>query len=283
MKFTSTLEINFLQQGKDSPSKTPIKFALTKLKNGSYALSDFSSYNDLHKALEDWLKEHTSENLEMSPTKLEKFIAFNKEIFEDNVTGCGCGFLDFPDEETSLIKIPSIKKEIDIDDSNDQDPQTKLCCLESMKAALGGIEETDSYKFEKMIFENGTAYEGFIQNKLPNGFGHFTYTSGNQYIGGQKDDAFNGIGCYYYKNGAFYFGEFVNDFREGWAECRFENGSRYVGKFKKNKREGLATTYYTSGIYKGYWENSQKHGNGIFTDEYGTETEQCWLEGKRIS
>lgn len=61
-------------------------------------------------------------------------------------------------------------------------------------------------------YEDGNKYEGFIKDKLRNGYGKFYYKGGSIYDGEWKNNYMNGYGTLFYPEGKIaYQGNWKND------------------------------------------------------------------------
>lgn len=100
-------------------------------------------------------------------------------------------------------------------------------------------------------FGDFVAYDGQMENGLPNGLG--VYTDINS---GQR-----------------YEGNFVDFKREGEGTLYTEDGNKiYEGEWKNNKYHGYGM-YFLRGQcrYDGLWENGKRNGDGIAYNEKGVE------------
>lgn len=68
----------------------------------------------------------------------------------------------------------------------------------------------------------------------------------------------SGRGKYFYSDGDVYDGEWSQDVYEGKGKETYANKSSYEGSFHKD----------------------EKHGEGVYTDSFGCQYKQVWIEGK---
>ncbi len=113
-------------------------------------------------------------------------------------------------------------------------------------------------------FGDFIAYDGQMENGLPNGQG--VYTDINS---GQR-----------------YEGNFVDFKREGEGTLYTENGDKiYEGEWKNNKYHGYGM-YFMRGQcrYDGWWENGRRNGEGVAYDEKGVEEYNgLWKNDARLN
>ena len=175
-----------------------------------------------------------------------------------------------------------------------------------IRVILGKIERIRE-GYGKMLYKNGTKFEGeYVNNKI-NGFGLFTNKEGRLvYEGYWKDGKREGIGIYYCEDGATYKGEWKDNIKSGIGVYSFSDNSRYMGDFKNDVREGygiiygnnsdkyegewmndqgngIGTYYYNKGeIYVGNWKNGLRNGYGKLTTQDGTEKMGEWQDGELL-
>eukprot|EP00037_Helgoeca_nana_P002451 m.33940 g.33940 ORF g.33940 m.33940 type:complete len:372 (+) comp12605_c0_seq2:97-1212(+) len=107
----------------------------------------------------------------------------------------------------------------------------------------------------RLVFPNGTVYDGAFQNDRRNGFGTSTFID---------DDGTE-----------TYAGEWRDGKRHGRATFTFADGDVYEGAFMDNDRTGRGTLYFNSGdnagdVYVGDFVDSEYHGRGRYTRANGT-------------
>ncbi|MDP0530677.1 hypothetical protein NLB58_02145 [Porphyromonas gingivalis] len=122
---------------------------------------------------------------------------------------------------------------------------------ENDKVWAGEWADGKAYGHIVVSFGNFIAYDGQMENGLPNGLGIYTDIN----------------------NGQRYEGNFVDFKREGEGTLYTENGDKiYEGEWKNNKYHGYGM-YFMRGQcrYDGLWENGKRNGDGVAYDEKGIE------------
>ncbi len=126
-----------------------------------------------------------------------------------------------------------------------------------------------SLKQNKIVYSDGSVYEGEIVNAMRNGKGKITYKNGDTYEGTFIEDKMNGTFTVHYANGDSYIGPIVNNVRDGYGTISYKvkNGyDIYEGFFSGDKKNGKGIMTYADGnIYDGEFENDLKSGNGVLT------------------
>ena len=111
---------------------------------------------------------------------------------------------------------------------------------------IGQIKKVKSFKhkqphgFGKMMFLDGTVYEGGWSDGLMDGRGVITYTHGAwiKFEGKfRKHEPYYGK-IYYRKSGTIYEGEIKNNVPHGNGSKLYKDGTKIVGKWANNKRIG---------------------------------------------
>lgn len=90
----------------------------------------------------------------------------------------------------------------------------------------------------------------------------------------------NGLGIYYYKDGSIYQGEIAMKEKHYRGIYILSDGSIYDGGWVKDKMCGEATfTDLHQNLFKGYFKNNQKEGQGKMTYKNGETLEGNWVNG----
>ena len=119
----------------------------------------------------------------------------------------------------------------------------------------GGGKETYDY-------EDGSRYEGDVQNSMRHGKGKMTYCGGAVYEGEWIEGKFHGKGVLR-KDDTIYEGDWISGKRQGKGKKTYSNGEVYVGDWFDSKRHGKGQCVYADGdIYIGEWFNDCRHGYG---------------------
>ena len=141
---------------------------------------------------------------------------------------------------------------------------------------------------EKIVYADGSVYEGDIVGLLREGRGTLTYANGDVYVGAYVEDEKCGEGVLTYANGDRYEGAFREDLRHGEGVLTYADGSVFTGTFADGRKNGQGTyqkgdsvftgTYvndikegygeqiFANGdTYKGNYENDMRNGHGVYT------------------
>ena len=154
------------------------------------------------------------------------------------------------------------------DDSEDYDDELELSST-GMRLSSSSMEQTnnddipcleeesfceddkkDVKKYGRIIYPNGSTYEGELINNSKDGYGKLTKTDGYLYFGYWKDDKKNGKGFSRQINGSTYDGYWKDDLYDGYGV--YNNPSqnkKCIGTFKKGKLDGRIS-YESNGIIK---------------------------------
>ena len=95
----------------------------------------------------------------------------------------------------------------------------------------------------KIIFKDGTIYEGQIEKGELKGKGKMVWKNGYEYEGGFNSNKFNGNGVLKGPSGDKYEGDFTNNLFHGNGKYIYNNGNSYEGQFVYGQKKG-------KGIYK---------------------------------
>ena len=120
--------------------------------------------------------------------------------------------------------------------------------------------------FKGRIFKNdGSFYEGEINENKANGDGAFYFYNGDVFKGKWIDDLQTGLGSRIFEDGYKYEGEFLNDHFNNQGLFTWPDGSLYEGNFENStiKARGVFKNS-TGGVYDGLWSNNMPNGHGIY-------------------
>jgi hypothetical protein len=88
-----------------------------------------------------------------------------------------------------------------------------------------------SSTWRKLMYNDGTVYEGYTLNGKRHGQGKFLDKSGNRYEGEWRDNLAHGYGFKVFrKDGGRHEGLYLKDKRHGWGMYLWENGDKYIGE-----------------------------------------------------
>lgn len=141
-------------------------------------------------------------------------------------------------------------------------------------------------------YQDGSVYEGRVQDGVPHGLGRYTSPNGEiqegyfaagelfhkakyieesqsqstGYSGERVNSKRHGQGTYIWKNGIKYTGEWINGEMEGQGTLTWTNGNEYIGEMDNGYQHGQGTFTWTNGDkYIGGWINDERSGQGTFT------------------
>ena len=120
---------------------------------------------------------------------------------------------------------------------------------------------------DKIIFPDGSEYDGDLENGSPNG---------EIYEGQWKNNLVDGEGIFKTQNntsnqGIIYKGQFKDNKFYGKGNVIYNNGSSYKGEYVNNLRQGKGIGNYPNGsLYEGELKNDLPNGKGIGKSPNGT-------------
>lgn len=118
----------------------------------------------------------------------------------------------------------------------------------------------------KMVWNNGSSYDGDWDHGTIHGSGTYIYSDGGKYVGQFQNGKRHSYGTYFFPNGAVYDGEWVSGERTGYGTMCWSNGDVYEGQWQNSKRNGQGTLTYADGaVYTGPWVDNERSGQGTLT------------------
>lgn len=171
--------------------------------------------------------------------------------------------------------------------------------------SLSSVEQIATRK-QKVIYEDGSYYEGEIQNDMRHGKGTFVFSKGGFYKGEWQNGKMEGFGILYYSSGKVaYEGEWRDDAFEGRGtifneitgeiEGEYVNyedfnavendrlWSSYSGEFKMDQKNGVGTLRFRTGEKLiGSFKNDKVDGNCAFYQKDGSVLQGVWADDKLI-
>ncbi|EFC46511.1 predicted protein, partial [Naegleria gruberi] len=183
----------------------------------------------------------------------------------------------------------------------------------------GDMIDSRKNGFGKLVYSDGSYYEGQFNNDEMTGTGSFvdsdrvyngqfvkslfhgkgklkaTFKSKDYVFEGEfrEHQPYNGVGSVVVsrKTGDYWDGEFKNGKFSGKGRLTFEDASVYEGNVKNSLCEGKGVVTYPDGsIYSGSFSNDERHGPGTLTIKDGDEKDfmivsinQVWDHGVLVS
>ncbi len=169
----------------------------------------------------------------------------------------------------------------------------------SVMAVPAAIAQDPSQPPVKIIYPDGSYYDGQMKEGIKHGTGCFVAADGSEYRGGYSDGRPHGEGTYcypdgrkkkvFYENGRLVGSRFISHDTDenGCVFGEFELLGRYSGWFKGSKIKGFVPhgrgimRYSNGSVFSGQWENGKMHGNGSVRWEDGSMYSGQWVHGKR--
>jgi len=118
----------------------------------------------------------------------------------------------------------------------------------------------------KMYYNNGDVYEGFLKDYKKDGFGTMEYINGDVYKGNWKDDKKDGFGTMTYQNGYVYKGNWKDDKKDGFGKMEYINGDVYKGNWKDDnikENEKNVMDLNNGYTYYGPFKENEINGKGL--------------------
>jgi len=108
----------------------------------------------------------------------------------------------------------------------------------------------------KIIYEDGSRYEGAMEQGQLSGQGTMIWRSGDSYTGQWKNSQYHGFGKLIYSNDSWYEGNFDRGLFSGQGTYAWPNGDRYTGAFANGKFHGYGTYTWANGDSRsGTWKD----------------------------
>lgn len=145
-----------------------------------------------------------------------------------------------------------------------------------MNLMEGGKEKT----FIMLVWNDGSIYQGELQNGLFNGQGTLKHANGYQIVGEFRDGKVQGKAKY--TNGPLtYEGNWVNSSPEGQGKEFLHGVYEFEGNFVAGKKHGQGILKSVSrGEYEGNFKENTFYGEGKFTWLDGKKYEGSWYNNK---
>ena len=128
-------------------------------------------------------------------------------------------------------------------------------------------------------FPDGSRFKGYYKNGQKVS-GKFQWEDGSYYEGELENDKFQGRGLYFWSEGRSYTGEWYEGKMSGQGLFTYLDGSYYEGEFHNGQRNGFGKYVWNeSKNYEGGWMKGKQHGKGRYTKN-GKVIEGVWINGK---
>jgi hypothetical protein len=163
------------------------------------------------------------------------------------------------------------------------------------------------------VSRNGQVYIGEFKKGKKSGHGIFYISTNIKYIGNWKDDqrhglgqiflydkplqsgiwkgnilaestkipegcltgdCVNGFGSYIYADGRRIYGRFSNNAIKDHVTCYYPDGQKYIGGWGNNKKNGIGTSFESSTVRQGFWNNDVYEGSPK-SQEFGCIVGNC--------
>ena len=160
----------------------------------------------------------------------------------------------------------------------------------------------------KMVYANGTSYQGLWKSGLWEGEGLYIndkdsiygvwkegkicggviYRSPQIYFEGTLDNnASIGTGILTLADGSYYSGFWLDGKREGNGDMIFPNGDSYSGEWANNEFDGFGVYEYAKAqaVYQGEWSQGLQNGTGFYKCpqfSYNGEWDKGWMDGDGV-
>jgi len=133
-----------------------------------------------------------------------------------------------------------------------------------------------------LTLADGSTYEGWSVNGIPNGEGTRTYPNGRVHKGGFRHGKPYGSGKLVVNGKVEIDGRWGEDGQlTGFGRCLFASGDSYAGHFKAGLRHGLGIYKWANGDqYDGAWVDNERNGLGIKTSADGSRYEGEFVDGR---
>jgi len=136
----------------------------------------------------------------------------------------------------------------------------------------------------KMVYPNGSMYQGKWKNGCREGKGKMFYASSDMYQGQWVDGRRSGQGKMVWNNGQMYQGEFDNGNEHGFGRMIYASGNAYKGEWKLGHRMGQGKMVWSNGnVYQGEWKYGYKQGQGKMSYQNGSIYNGKWKHGKQFT
>ncbi|KAJ6246691.1 hypothetical protein M0813_01941 [Anaeramoeba flamelloides] len=170
---------------------------------------------------------------------------------------------------------------------------------------IGSIKKGNLNGYGKLIYLNGTTFEGNFKNNIKHGKGKLIFPNGFKIIGNWEKNVPHGFCELYFSdhsiykgyflngqrnlighltlpNNGLFKGYFINDLIVGKGEIKFPSGQLYNGSFKNGYLNEFGVFENIDGsVYFGNWENNLKSGKGQYFYSNGDVYYGNWYKNLR--
>ena len=118
----------------------------------------------------------------------------------------------------------------------------------------------------KVIWADGSVFEGAMVDGQRTGTGKFVWPSGQSFEGEWRHDTPMGNGVLRFANGDRYEGAVVDGVPTGAGKIQYAQGDVYSGDFTRGQPDGKGTFIWKNGNrYTGQWAAGLRQGSGVYT------------------
>jgi hypothetical protein len=118
----------------------------------------------------------------------------------------------------------------------------------------------------KVIWADGSVFEGAMVDGQRTGTGKFVWPSGQSFEGEWRNDTPMGNGLLRFANGDRYEGAVVDGMPTGAGKMQYAQGDVYNGDFTRGQPDGKGTFIWKNGNrYTGQWVAGMRQGSGVYT------------------
>jgi hypothetical protein len=118
------------------------------------------------------------------------------------------------------------------------------------------VDEHGKYAGRGRIVEltGESKYVGEWLGGKKHGFGRLVFKDGSYYEGGFSDGLYHGNGTLFLTDTSRYVGQFAANLKNGVGKETWKNGDMYSGSYSENQRHGKGKMWISGlGTYKGEW------------------------------
>ena len=168
------------------------------------------------------------------------------------------------------------------------------CALYEEEVEMPNPEKFDpgevvKYEDNKIYYNDGSWYQGDVDESKPNGSGKYIRPDNTYYEGEWKDGLPHGRGREVMFGNDEYEGDYIQGYKHGKGQYTFASKPYvYVGDFDENSYCGQGTMYWfenqadlknhdttNASTYQGGWRDNKYEGNGVYTCKKKNQVLEC--------